>query len=81
MEKKEEEENAGRLGRVEPEVPSGPASPLREQSKKNRNGEVVGPIEGHVGEWVGMDWDTGEAKHDGYRRSQASGSAVRWKTG
>ena len=67
MEKKEEEENAGRLGQVEPEVPSGPASPLNEQSKKNRNGEVVGPIEGHVGKWVGMDWDTGVAKRVGRR--------------
>ena len=43
--------------------------------------KYVGPIEGHAGEWVSVNWDTGEAKHDGYWRSQASGSAVRWRTG
>ena len=43
--------------------------------------KYVGPIKGHVGEWVGMNWDTEEAKHDGYWRSQASGSAVRWRIG
>ena len=42
--------------------------------------KYVGPIKGHAGKWVGVDWDTGEAKHDGYQRSQVSGSAVRWRT-
>ena len=43
--------------------------------------KYLGPIEGHTGKWVDVDWDTREAKHDGYRRSQASGLAVRWRTG
>ncbi|XP_008775749.2 tubulin-folding cofactor E isoform X2 [Phoenix dactylifera] len=32
-----------------------------------RTGTVryVGEVEGHVGEWVGVDWDDGEGKHDG----------------
>ena len=46
LEKKEEEENAGRLGRVEFGVPSGPVSPLSERSKKNQNGEVRGAHRG-----------------------------------
>ncbi|KAJ0977230.1 hypothetical protein J5N97_012704 [Dioscorea zingiberensis] len=25
----------------------------------------VGPVDGHAGEWVGVDWDDGEGKHDG----------------
>ncbi|KAM3729408.1 hypothetical protein ACB098_12G009100 [Castanea mollissima] len=49
--------------------------------------KYVGPIEGHAGEWVGVDWDTGEAKHDGsvngiryfQAGSDRSGSFVRAK--
>ena len=52
-------------------------------SNPRRIGTVkyVGSIEGHDGEWVSVDWDTREAKHDGYQRSQASGSVVRWRIG
>ncbi|KAH0457588.1 hypothetical protein IEQ34_012903 [Dendrobium chrysotoxum] len=25
----------------------------------------IGPVEGHAGEWVGVDWDDGDGKHDG----------------
>lgn len=25
----------------------------------------IGPVEGHAGEWVGVDWYDGEGKHDG----------------
>lgn len=27
--------------------------------------KYVGPVEGHTGTWVGVDWDNGDAKHDG----------------
>ncbi|GMH03959.1 hypothetical protein Nepgr_005798 [Nepenthes gracilis] len=32
-----------------------------------RSGTVkyVGPVEGYSGEWVGVDWDNGDGKHDG----------------
>jgi hypothetical protein len=32
-----------------------------------RTGTVkyVGPIQGYSGAWVGVDWDSGDAKHDG----------------
>ncbi|XP_011036254.1 PREDICTED: tubulin-folding cofactor E isoform X1 [Populus euphratica] len=47
--------------------------------------KYIGPVEGHPGTWVGVDWDNGEAKHDGSlngvryfeARSQLSGSFVR----
>ncbi|XP_059451695.1 tubulin-folding cofactor E [Corylus avellana] len=52
-----------------------------------RTGTVkyVGPIQGYSGTWVGVDWDSGDAKHDGsvngfryFRaRSDRSGSFVR----
>jgi dynactin complex subunit len=52
-----------------------------------RTGTVkyVGPIQGYSGAWVGVDWDSGDAKHDGsvngfrYFRAQSdrSGSFVR----
>ncbi|XP_020574507.1 tubulin-folding cofactor E-like [Phalaenopsis equestris] len=25
----------------------------------------IGPVKGHAGEWVGVEWDDGEGKHDG----------------
>ncbi|KAI0501485.1 hypothetical protein KFK09_016430 [Dendrobium nobile] len=25
----------------------------------------IGPVEGHTGEWIGVDWDDGDGKHDG----------------
>ncbi|KAK6926017.1 CAP Gly-rich domain [Dillenia turbinata] len=28
--------------------------------------KYVGAVEGHSGLWVGVDWDDGDAKHDGY---------------
>ncbi|KAJ6295169.1 hypothetical protein OIU76_023135 [Salix suchowensis] len=47
--------------------------------------KYIGPVEGYPGTWVGVDWDNGEAKHDGSlngiryfeARSQLSGSSVR----
>ena len=47
--------------------------------------KYIGPVEGHPGTWVGVDWDNGEAKHDGSlngtryfeARSKLSGSFVR----
>ncbi|KAJ6291665.1 hypothetical protein OIU76_023700 [Salix suchowensis] len=47
--------------------------------------KYMGPVKGHPGTWVGVDWDIGEAKHDGSlngiryfeARSQLSGSFVR----
>jgi dynactin complex subunit len=47
--------------------------------------KYIGAVEGHPGTWVGVDWDNGEAKHDGSlngvryfeARSQLSGSFVR----
>ncbi|KAF7852343.1 hypothetical protein BT93_L0899 [Corymbia citriodora subsp. variegata] len=47
--------------------------------------KYVGPVEGHGGIWVGVDWDNGEGKHDGsingvryFRaKSERSGSFVR----
>ncbi|KAG6737800.1 hypothetical protein POTOM_059330 [Populus tomentosa] len=47
--------------------------------------KYIGPVEGHPGTWIGVDWDNGEAKHDGSlngvryfeARSQLSGSFVR----
>lgn len=49
--------------------------------------KYVGTIDGHPGAWVGVDWDSGDAKHDGsvngiryFRaRSERSGSFVRAK--
>ena len=49
--------------------------------------KYVGTIDGHPGAWVGVDWDSGDAKHDGsvngiryFRsRSDRSGSFVRAK--
>lgn len=45
----------------------------------------VGPVQGHSGAWVGVDWDNGDGKHDGavngvryfQAKSQWSGSFVR----
>ncbi|XP_054806442.1 tubulin-folding cofactor E isoform X1 [Prosopis cineraria] len=47
--------------------------------------KYVGPVEGHSGTWVGVDWDNGDGKHDGsikgiryfHARSERSGSFVR----
>ncbi|THU69159.1 hypothetical protein C4D60_Mb08t11470 [Musa balbisiana] len=47
----------------------------------------VGAVEGYAGEWVGVDWDDGEGKHDGSlggiryftARGERSGSFVRPK--
>ncbi|CAK7328853.1 unnamed protein product [Dovyalis caffra] len=47
--------------------------------------KYIGPVDGYAGTWVGVDWDNGEAKHDGslnavryfQARSQLSGSFVR----
>uniref|UniRef100_A0A5B7B8U5 CAP-Gly domain-containing protein n=1 Tax=Davidia involucrata TaxID=16924 RepID=A0A5B7B8U5_DAVIN len=47
--------------------------------------KYVGPVEGYSGNWVGVDWDNGEGKHDGsingvryfHARSEKSGSFVR----
>ena len=47
--------------------------------------KYVGPLEGHPGTWVGVDWDNGGAKHDGslkgvtyfQAKSERSGSFVR----
>ncbi|KAH7681405.1 Ubiquitin-like protein [Dioscorea alata] len=54
-----------------------------------RTGTVryVGPVDGHAGEWVGVDWDDGEGKHDGdvngvryfSARGERSASLVRAK--
>lgn len=36
-------------------------------SDPHRIGTVryVGPVQGHSGTWVGVDWDNGDGKHDG----------------
>ncbi|KAL5157884.1 Tubulin-folding cofactor E [Glycine soja] len=47
--------------------------------------KYVGPVEGYSDTWVGVDWDNGEAKHDGsingvryfHAKSERSGSFVR----
>ena len=47
--------------------------------------KYVGPVEGYSGTWVGVDWDSGQGKHDGSingvryfdARSERSGSFVR----
>ncbi|KAK4798206.1 hypothetical protein SAY86_030532 [Trapa natans] len=47
--------------------------------------KYVGPVSGHEGTWVGVDWDSGEGKHDGsvngvryfQSNSERSGSFVR----
>ncbi|KAK4265484.1 hypothetical protein QN277_026533 [Acacia crassicarpa] len=47
--------------------------------------KYVGPVEGHPGTWIGVDWDNGDAKHDGsikgiryfHAKSERSGSLVR----
>lgn len=49
--------------------------------------KYVGSIRGYSGMWVGVDWDSGDAKHDGsvngvryfQARSDVSGSFVRAK--
>ncbi|KDP45616.1 hypothetical protein JCGZ_17223 [Jatropha curcas] len=56
-------------------------------SDRRRIGTVkyVGPLQGHPGTWVGVDWDNGEGKHDGsvngvryfHSRLERSGSFVR----
>lgn len=47
----------------------------------------VGAVEGYAGDWVGVDWDDGEGKHDGSlgdvryfsARGERSGSFIRAK--
>lgn len=55
------------------------------ESRRVGTVKYVGPVQGYDGAWVGMDWDSGEGKHDGsvngvrYFRanSERSGSFVR----
>ena len=42
--------------------------------------KYVGPIEGHAGEWVGVNWDTGEAKRVGRRWDGGLGE-MGWRSG
>ncbi|XP_057974807.1 tubulin-folding cofactor E isoform X2 [Malania oleifera] len=64
-----------------------PGQRVHSAGDPRRRGTVqyVGPVEGHSGTWVGVDWDNGEAKHDGsvngvryfQAKSEKSGSFVR----
>ncbi|XP_027362897.1 tubulin-folding cofactor E isoform X4 [Abrus precatorius] len=54
-------------------------------SKRIGTVKYVGPVEGYLDSWVGVDWDNGEGKHDGsingvryfHAKSERSGSFVR----
>lgn len=64
-----------------------PGTRVHANGDPRRRGTVryVGPVEGYSGIWVGVDWDNGEAKHDGsingvryfHAKSEKSGSFVR----
>lgn len=57
------------------------------KEKRPQTGTVkyIGPVEGHQGLWIGVDWDSGEGRHDGslngtryfHAQEETSGSFVR----